>query len=107
MMHRDERLARRVGQPLGVVDPHQHRANQPRRKGDGHAVHLPDGQPRVRKGLVHHAADGFRVAAAGDFRHHTAVQRLLLHAGGDHVGHHRFAILHHRGGGLIAGGFNS
>ena len=40
MVHRHQRLARRVGQTLGKVYAHQHRTDEPRRKGNGHGVHI-------------------------------------------------------------------
>lgn len=107
MMHRHQRLACRVGQPLGKVDAYQHRADQPRRKGHGHGVHIFHRHVGVGQRLVHGDADILGMAAAGDLRHHAAVQGLLFHAGGDHVRDDFAAILHDRRRRLIAGRFNS
>ena len=107
MVHRHQRLAAGVGQPLGKVDPHQHRADQPRRKGHGHRVHVGHGHVGVGQGFLHRGADIFDVAAAGDLRHHAAVQRLLLDAGADHIGDQRPAVLHDGGRRLVAGRFDS
>ena len=107
MVHRDQRLARRVGQALGKVDAHQHGADKPRGKGDGHGTHIVDGHAGVGQGLVHRGTDIFRVTAAGNLGHHAAVERLFLDAGGNDVGNYLAAVLHNGGGGLVAGGFNS
>ena len=107
VMHRHQRLVCRIGQPLGKVDADQHRADQPRRKGHGHSVHIADRHARIGKRLVHGGADIFRMAAAGDLRHNTAVEGLLPDAGGDHIGDDLPAILHDRRRGLIAGGLDS
>ena len=107
MMHRYQRLVCRIGQSLGKVYADQHRADQSRRKGHGHSVHIGNGHIGVGQRLVNGGADIFRVAAAGDLRHDTAVEGLLLHAGGDHIGDDLPAILHDRRRGLIAGGLDS
>ena len=65
------------------------------------------GHARIRQRLFHGGADVFRVAAAGDLRHHAAIEGLFRHTGGDHVAHQLAAVLHHGGGGLIAGALDS
>ena len=107
VVHRHQRLARRVGQPLGKVHAHQHRADEARRKGDGHGVHVVHGLAGVQQGLFDGGADELTVAAAGDLRHHAAVQGLFFHAGGDDVAQQMPAVLHQSCGGLVAGGFDS
>ena len=107
VVDRHQRLMGRVRQPLGKVDSHQHRADEAGGKGDGHGVHIVDGLARVQQGFFHRGADELAMAAAGDLRHHAAVERLLLHAGRDDVAEQFAAILHQRCGGLVAGRFNS
>ena len=107
MVHPHQRLVGRVGQPCGKADPHQHRANEARRKGNGHRIQIGGGELCVRKGLLHRGADELGVAAAGDFRHHAAVQGLFGHAGGDDVAHDGAAVLYNGGGGLVTAGFNA
>ncbi len=107
MVHGHQRLAGRIGQPLGEVDAHQHGTDQAGRKGYGHGIHVVDGLARVQQGLFHGGADELAVAAAGDLRHDAAVQRLFLHAGGDDVAQQLPSVLHKGCGGLVAGGFDS
>ena len=40
MMHRHQRLLRGKGKAFGKVYPHQHCADKPGRKRDGHCVYL-------------------------------------------------------------------
>ena len=47
MVDRHQGFAGGVGQALGKVDPHQHRPDQARGKGDCHRVHLVDGAAGV------------------------------------------------------------
>ena len=107
MVHRDEGLLRRIGKALCEVDPHQHRADQPGGKGDGHAGQVGGGEARVGQGLLHGAADEFHMAAAGDLGHDAAIQRLLGHAGGHHIAEQLAAVFYHGGGGLVAAGFDA
>ena len=106
VMHRHQRLVCRIGQPLGKVDADEHRADQPRRKGHGHSVHIGNGHIGVGQRLVNGGADIFRMAAAGNLRHNAAVECLLLDAGGDDVGNDLSAILHDRRRRLVAGGLD-
>ena len=73
MMHRHQRFACRVGQPLGKVDAYQHRADQPRRKGHGHGIHVFHGHVGIGQGFVHGGTDILGMATAGDLRHNAAV----------------------------------
>ena len=107
VVDRHQRLAGRVGQPLGKVDPHQHRPDQAGGKGDGYRVHLVDGAAGVGQGLAHRGADVLAVAAAGDLGHHPAVEGLLLDAGGDDVAVQDAPVLDQGGRRLVTGGFDS
>ena len=106
VVHRHKRFARRVGQPLGKVDAHQHRADEPRRKRHGHGVHVGHRHAGVGQRLVNGGADILRMAA-GDLRHNAAVERLLFDAGGDDVGDDLPPILHNRRRGFVAGGLDT
>ena len=107
VMHGHQRFARRVGQPLGKVDAHQHCADEAGCKGDGHSVHVVDGLTGVQQGLFDGGADELAVAAAGDLGHNAAVERLFFHTGGDDVAQQMPPVLHEGCGGLVAGGFDS
>ena len=107
VMHRNQRLVGRIGQPLGKVHAHQHCADQARRKGDSHRVHIVHGLACVQQGFFDRGADELAVAAAGDLGDHAAIKSLLLDAGGDDVAQQAAAILHKGCGGLVAGGFDS
>ena len=86
VMYRHQRLARAVSQALGKVDPHQHGPNKAGGKGDGHRVHIRNGHVGILQSLLHRCADVFRMAAAGNFWHNTAVKRLFFDAGRNNVG---------------------
>ena len=107
VVHRHKGLVCRVGQAFGKVYAHQHCADEARRKGDGHGVHIVDGLACIQQGFFHRGTDELAVAAAGDLRHDAAIQRLFFHAGGDDVAQQVPAVLHQSCGGLVAGGFNS
>lgn len=107
MMHRHQGLVCRQGQPLGEIHPDQQRADESRRVGDRHGVDIRESRSRLVQRLANHPADGLRVAAAGDFRHHPAIQLMFLHLGGDDVGQHRPSVHHHRRRRFVAGGFDS
>ena len=103
MVHRDEGQPGGEGQALGEVDPHQQGPDEPRGVGDGDAVQVGEGFAALGQSLPHHPHDGLAVAAGGDFRHHPAVDAVLLDLGGHHRGQNFPTVLHHRGGGLVAG----
>ena len=107
VMDRHQGFAGRVGQPLGKVDPHQHRPDQARGKGDRHRVHLVDGAAGVGQGLVHRGTDVFTVPPAGNFGHHAAIESLFLDTGGDDVAFQHPAVLDQGGRRLVTGGFDS
>ena len=45
------------------------------------------------------------MGAAGDFRHHAAIQGVEVNLAEHHVRHDGAAVFHHGGGGFVAGGF--
>ena len=77
VVNRDQGDAQRQGGGLGKVDPHQHRADQARGKGDGHRVQVSAGKLRRGQRLLGQRDDGLHVFARGDFRHHAAIE--LVH----------------------------
>ena len=107
VVHRHKGLLGRVRKALGEVHAHQHRADEPRRKGDGDAVQVCGGQLCLVQRGLYRGADVLDVAATGNFRHNAAVERLFCHAGGYHVADELSPVLHHRGGGLVAGALDS
>ena len=60
-----------------------------------------------RSASSHHRHHLHDVVAAGQLRHHAAPAAVDLDLGGDHVGEHAPAVLHHRGGGLVAAGLDA
>ena len=107
VVDRDQRHAQRIGHGLGEADPHQHGADEAGGIGDGHGVHVALGEPGIGQRLIRQTGNGLHVLAGGDLRHHAAVQRLFLHAGGDDVAQQLPSVLHKGCGGLVAGGFDS
>ena len=79
MMHRNERLMAGQSHSLGKINPHQQRANQPRRKGDGDAVNVAQSASRPLERERHHRRDIFLMTAGGDFGYHAAKFFMFLH----------------------------
>ena len=86
MVYRHQRLVRPIGQPFGKIDPDQHGPDQPRRKGYGDRVNVPDRHGSVGKRLRYGRTDVFGMAAACDLGNHPAIERLLLYTGVDYIG---------------------
>ena len=99
----NQRLFRRVGQPLRPAHAGEQRAHQPRAVGHGHRVDVVQRQARLPQRLIQKRVDGLHVHARCDFRHHAAVQRVHVDLSGDGVGALDAAVLHHGDGGLVAG----
>jgi len=106
MMHADQRQAVCRRKALGKIDSHQQRADQPRRKGDGHAIQLTRCHSRLIQRPLHHRTDIFGVAAGCDFRHDSAVFFVFLHLRRQNIGADFPSVLHHRRTGIVARGFN-
>jgi len=76
-MHADERAALSIGQRLGVDDPDEQRADEPRARGHGHRVHRREGQSRLGERAVHDRRQGGQVRAARQLGDDTA--EYLMH----------------------------
>ena len=103
---RNQGLAGGHGKALGVVNPNQQRADEPRRVGDGDGVQPGKIESRLLHGGIYHPADVFTVAAGGDLRHNAAVFPMLLYLGGDDGRPDLPAVDHYCRGSFIAGAFN-
>ena len=101
-----EGLSRREGEPLGVVDPHEQRADEPRRGGHRDGVDPLERDARLVERALHHRHDVLAVAAGGDLRHHAAVDAVLRHLRVDDRRKDPAPVLHHGGGRLVAGAFD-
>ena len=106
MVDGDERQARGIAQPLHAVDAGEQRAHQPRPVGHGQCVHVRKGHARFLKRPVDHPITGIHVRPAGDFRHHTAVERMGIDLGKDDAADDVPSVFHNGGGGLVAAGFH-
>ena len=58
------------------------------------------------KRLLHQRVEGLDVRARRDLGHHAAEPFVQVHLGRDEVRSDGEAVLHHRDGGLVAGGFD-
>ena len=85
MVYRDKRQAGGHRETLGKIDADQQRADQAGCSGNGDRVNAAEGKISLGECLLHHAGDGLSVAAAGDFRHHTAVDFVFLNLRGDYA----------------------
>ena len=106
MVHRDERHAEAVGRGLGKVDADEHRADQPRRVGDGDGVDVLPGQVRLVKRRIRQGVDGLDVLARGKLGHDAAVEPVQGDLRRDAVGQDGSSVLHDGDGSLVAGGFH-
>ena len=82
MVHGDEWFLRRKREAFCKIQAHQHRADEPGRKGDRHAANFIQRRARFVQRGPRHLRDMFDVAAACNLRHHAAVKILLCGAGG-------------------------
>ena len=106
MVHWDERHAEAVGRGLGKVDADEHRADQPRRVGDGDGVDVLPGQVRLVKRRIRQGVDGLDVLARGKLGHDAAVEPVQGDLRRDAVGQDGSSVLHDGDGSLVAGGFH-
>ena len=105
VVHRDQRHAPGIGQGLGEAQAHQHGPDEARGIGDGDGVDVVLGAVGLRQGPLRQGRDDLHMLAGGDLRHHAAVEGVHLRLRGDGVGQDLPSVLHHGGGGLVAGGF--
>jgi len=101
-----KREIRRSRQALGGLEPHEESPLEPRAGGGGDAVQLGQGDVRPLERRAHRRDDVGHVPAARDLRHDAAIGAMVRGLAGHHIRQHA-AIGDHRGGGFIAGGFNS
>ena len=85
MVYRDKRQAGGQRKPFGKVDADKQRADQAGRGGNHYRVDAAERQAGVVERLLYHAGDGLGVAAAGDLRHHAAVNLVFLDLRGDYA----------------------
>ena len=105
MMDGDQGDSQGKGRRLGKAEAHQHRADQAGGIGHRYGVNIGAGAAGADQGLFRQGGDGLHMLAGGNLRNHAAVQGMEIHLGGDGVGQHMPSVLHHRNGGLVAGGF--
>ena len=72
----DQRLVQRVRQRLGAAHARQQRANQARAVGDSQRIDVIKGHAGFLQRLIHHAVHRIYMRAAGNFRHHAAVNGM-------------------------------
>ena len=106
VMDSDQRLLSRIGDGLCLGYAHQKRAYQAWPVGHADSVHLLQCHPRLRKGRFHHLVNLFNMFPRRDLGHHSAIDGVECDLGGDDVGQHFPAVLHHRRRGLITGALN-
>ena len=106
MVDGDERQARGIAQSLHAVDAGEQRAHQPRAIGHGQRVHIRQGHARLFERLVDYPVAGVHMRAAGDLRHHTAVERVGVHLGKDDAADDPPPVFHDGGRGFIAAGLH-
>ena len=92
--------------PLGKIHPHQHRANEPGRIGDGNAVHILPPQTCRGQRLVRQAINGLNVFPGRNFRHYAAVNPVQIHLRGDAIRQNPPPVLHQGHSGFVTRGFH-
>ncbi len=105
VVHPDERDAAGSGRRLGEGEPHQKRADQPRRIGGGDAVEILPRHVRLAQGLAHDRVDETHVGAGGQLGDH-ALEGKVLGLARNHAGEHPVAE-EDRGRGVVAGGLDA
>ena len=105
VVHGDQGLACGIAQALHAADAGEQRAHQPRAVGDGEGIHVSKAHVRLPQGLIHHPVAGLHMGAAGDLRHHAAIEGVEVDLAEHHIGDDPPPVLDNGGGGLVAGGF--
>ena len=106
VVHRYQGLVHGQRRRLGKVHAHQYRTDEAGGKGHGHGVDVIPCDACRGKRLVGQGVDGLHVLAGGNLRYHAAVEPVERHLRGNAVGEYLPPVLHHRHGGLVAGGFH-
>ena len=93
-------------QPLGKIYTDQHRADQPRRVGNGDSVDAGGVFPSFVQRLLGHADDIFGMPPGRDLRDDTAVLPVFFYLGVDNRRKNAPSVFYNGGGGFIAGRFD-
>ena len=88
------------------LSPDQQRTGKPGAVGAGKIIDLLQGTARLLHRPGHHCRQCFYVLPAGNFRHHTAIQRMRFNLRSDDIAVYPAVHAHHAGRRFIAGGFN-
>ena len=94
-------------QPLGELNPHQQRADQPRPLGDGDRVQFRQGAAGLCQCLTADRRDRFQLRPRRQLRVDAAIGRVQVHLRGHHLRAHPAAIRDDRGRRLVAGSFDA
>ena len=81
VVHRNQGYLQYGGDRLGKVHPHQHRADKPRRIGDGNRVDVRAGQARCLQRPLGQERNRFHMAAGRNLGDNAAVDRVELRLG--------------------------
>ena len=93
-------------QSLGHVHPDHQRAGQSRSACDRDGVDVAQVQMRLLQGCLDDGVNGADVLAGGDLGKHPAELGVDVHLRGHQAGADDAPVLHHRRGGLVAGGLD-
>ena len=107
MIHPDKRLLRRVGQRLGIAQPDEQGAGQPRALGHRNCVQAGVGLARILHRLAYHGYDGAQMFARGQFRHHSTIGLVGGDLGIHHIRDQLLARAHHGRRRLVAGALDA
>ena len=97
-----QRHIKAVRQGFGEAHAREQCAYQPGAICDRHRVYAFRADIRVFKRVAVQGTQRLHVHAAGDLRHHAAVQRVDVYLAGDLVSQHLPAVSDYRDGGLVA-----
>ena len=106
MIDRHQRDAAGVAEPLHAVHAGQQRAYQPGAVGHGQRIHVGKRHVRLFQRLIHHPVARIHVSAAGDLRHHAAIQGVGIRLRKNHAGNDLPPVFDDGGGSLVAAGFH-
>ena len=105
VVDRDERLARRQGEPLARQQPDHHAADQSRPRGRGDRVDVGNRQIGLGEHLPHEIGQHFDMCARGDFGHHPAERPMPLGLSDDRLREDLPVGRDERRRAVVAGGF--
>jgi hypothetical protein len=107
MVHAHQRLAEGLRESFSVSDSNEEGADESGAVSDADGVQIAQLHSCLDQGFPHDRNDLPQVLARGQFRDYAAVLPVYVDLRSDHAGQDFAAVDDYRGGGLVAGRFDS